>query len=75
MHRAAAALIHTRAQMGRSTTVGDVEYFLGRMERDTGTVEPRHCTMHNVKARWHMSELVCCGSLPAHLVVATVLRK
>ena len=32
MHRAAAALIHTRAQMGRSTTVGDVEYFLGRME-------------------------------------------
>ena len=37
MDRAAAALIHTRTKMGRSTTVtvGDVEYFLRRMESDS----------------------------------------
>ena len=35
MDRAAANLIYTRAQMGRSTTVGDVEYFLRRMESDS----------------------------------------
>ena len=35
MHRTAAALIHTRAQMGRSTMVGDVEYFLRLMESDS----------------------------------------
>ena len=37
MDRAAAALIHTRTKMGRSTTVGDVEYFLRRMESDSTT--------------------------------------
>ena len=36
MDRAAAALIHTRTQMGRSTKVGDVEYFLLRMDRSVG---------------------------------------
>ena len=30
MDRDAAALIHTRTQMGRSTKVGDEEYFLRR---------------------------------------------
>ena len=35
MDRAAAALIHTRTQMGMSTTVGDVEYFLRRMDSDS----------------------------------------
>ena len=36
MDCAAAALIHTRTQMGRSTKVGDVEYFLRRMDRSVG---------------------------------------
>ena len=35
MDRAAASLIHTRTQLGMSTTVGDVEYFLRRMDSDS----------------------------------------
>ena len=35
MDRVTAALIQTRTQMGMSTTVGDVEYFLRRMDSDS----------------------------------------
>ena len=36
MDRAAANLIHTRTQMGRTTNVGDVEFFLEHMDRRVG---------------------------------------
>ena len=36
MDRAAANLIHTRTQMGRTTNVGDVEFFLKHMDRRVG---------------------------------------
>jgi hypothetical protein len=60
MDRAAANLIHTRTQMGRTTNVGDVEFFLKHMDRRVGEnhriskLQPRHCTMH--KTCWSGSE-------------------
>ena len=36
MDSAAANLIHTRTQMGRTTNVGDVEFFLKHMDRRVG---------------------------------------